>query len=721
MQNFEWIPFYRTFAEGLIPYCYKQAELVSGIRQAFDNVGIKQPTLDDDGSIQHMDPFTVFGLFNKTGMKDAKRIMIIEELCKVLHINVEAPKKFAGIPVLNPLNATFYPFSNKNDDAYFNKLWSLFAKGLQYADKPKPETKDDLKELIDFAITTKYNGNSKTTMALYWIAPETFINLDSRNEWYIYESGKLSKEFVLTLPKMKGMHLTGERYFEILEKVKAYLPQTSFSSFVDLSYEAWRYSEEVNKENKLKKASKSTADVEDGLADAGVRTVHYWLYAPGEGSRKWEEFYKAGIMAIGWDFIGNLNEYPTRESIAEKLREYGDSERSYKNDSLALWQFANSIQPGDVIYAKNGIYSVVGRGVVTSDYQYDDTVDEYYHMRQVNWTHKGEWPHPGKAVTKTLTDITQYTDYVKQLENLFQGEGSDIDQEEEMEIEYPSYTKEDFLNEVFMAETEFDTLNALLKKKKNVILQGAPGVGKTYTAKRLAYALMGEKNQDRVMMVQFHQSYSYEDFIEGFRPDGNGDGFIIKKGSFYQFCKKANDDLDHDYYFIIDEINRGNMSRIFGELFMLVEADKRGNALQLLYSDEKFSVPKNVYLIGTMNTADRSLALLDYALRRRFAFYDMKPGFDSAGFRMYRESKNNPKFNKLITQIKTLNDMISTDDTLGEGFCIGHSYFSNLSDVSDQTLDEIIDYELAPLLKEYWYDEKSKAEDAIFALKEAIK
>ena len=244
---------------------------------------------------------------------------------------------------------------------------------------------------------------------------------------------------------------------------------------------------------------------------------------------------------------------------------------------------------------------------------------------------------------------------------------------------------------------------------------------KTYTAKRLAYALMGEKNQDRVMMIQFHQSYSYEDFIEGFRPDSNGDGFIIKKGSFYQFCKKATDDLDHDYYFIIDEINRGNMSRIFGELFMLVEADKRGNALQLLYSDEKFSVPKNVYLIGTMNTADRSLALLDYALRRRFAFFDMKPGFDSAGFRVYRESKNNPKFNKLITQVKMLNDMITADDTLGEGFCIGHSYFSNLSDVSDQTLGEIIEFELAPLLKEYWYDEKSKAEDAIFALKEAIK
>ena len=162
MPNFEWIPFYRTFAEGLIPYCYRQPDLVAGIRQAFDSIGIKQPTLDEDGTLQHMDPFTVFGLFNKSGMKDSKRILVIEGLTKALDIKAEAPKSFDGIPVLSPLNSNFYPFSNKNDDAFFNKLWSLFITALKYADNPKPETKEELKELIDFAITTKYNGNSKS-------------------------------------------------------------------------------------------------------------------------------------------------------------------------------------------------------------------------------------------------------------------------------------------------------------------------------------------------------------------------------------------------------------------------------------------------------------------------------------------------------------------------------------------------------------------------------
>ena len=172
-------------------------------------------------------------------------------------------------------------------------------------------------------------------------------------------------------------------------------------------------------------------------------------------------------------------------------------------------------------------------------------------------------------------------------------------------------------------------------------MQGAPGVGKTFAAKRLAYSMMGVKDPNRVMMVQFHQSYSYEDFIEGFRPAATG--FELKKGPFYNFCKKAEDDLENDYYFIIDEINRGNLSKIFGELFMLVENDKRGISLQLLYSGDKFSVPENVYIIGMMNTADRSLAMLDYALRRRFAFFEFSPAFQTNGFRKYRQEKNNKK------------------------------------------------------------------------------
>ena len=272
-----------------------------------------------------------------------------------------------------------------------------------------------------------------------------------------------------------------------------------------------------------------------------------------------------------------------------------------------------------------------------------------------------------------------------------------------------------------MDMTDYTTLVGLIRTKKNVILQGAPGVGKTFAAKRLAYSMMGKKDQDRVMLVQFHQSYTYEDFIEGFRPTSAGSGFEIKKGSFYNFCKKAQEDLENEYFFIIDEINRGNLSKIFGELFMLIENDKRGNSLQLLYSDEKFNVPSNVYIIGMMNTADRSLAMLDYALRRRFAFYTMNPGFNSDGFRTYRTNLDNDKMNKLIACIENLNGIIAADESLGEGFCIGHSYFCNIDTVTDTVLSSIVEYELIPLLKEYWFDEPIKVKDWSNNLRSAIK
>ena len=318
---------------------------------------------------------------------------------------------------------------------------------------------------------------------------------------------------------------------------------------------------------------------------------------------------------------------------------------------------------------------------------------------------------------KTLTDITSYTDYVAKLNALF--ESDETDDVEGDEVSYPAYSKEKFLDEVYMDEASYNTLVGLVLNKKNVILQGAPGVGKTFAAKRLAYSIMKVKDPNRVMMVQFHQSYSYEDFIMGFRPSEKG--FELKHGAFYNFCKNAEIDSENEYFFIIDEINRGNLSKIFGELFMLIESDKRGVELQLLYSDEKFSVPDNVYIIGMMNTADRSLAMLDYALRRRFAFYEMKPGFNSKGFWEYRVGLKNIRFDKLIQCVEQLNTAIAEDESLGEGFCIGHSYFCNLTDVSEQSLSAIVEYELIPLLKEYWFDEPVKVKNWSDNLRSAIK
>ena len=468
--------------------------------------------------------------------------------------------------------------------------------------------------------------------------------------------------------------------------------------------------------------SDETAQTEEptkgaAVADGDIETKRYWIYSPGNGASIWDECYQKGIMAIGWGEIGDLTAYSSKDEMKQAMKEEIDPTLSYANAAHATWQFVHEMKPGDIVFAKKGMYHIIGRGVVESGYQFDPSREEYKNIRKVNWTHKGEWPHPGQAVMKTLTDITPYSDYVAQLNALF--ESDMIDDVEERVIEYPAYDAEDFLEEVFMDEGSYETLVGLIRNKKNVILQGAPGVGKTFAAKRLAYSMMGEKDPNRVMMVQFHQSYSYEDFIMGFRPSEKG--FELKHGAFYNFCKQAEIDSENEYFFIIDEINRGNLSKIFGELFMLIETDKRGFELRLLYSDEKFSVPGNVYIIGMMNTADRSLAMLDYALRRRFAFFEMKPGFDTDGFREYRMGLASEKFDRLINSIENLNSAIAADDSLGEGFCIGHSYFCNLKKITDQALSGIVEYELIPLLKEYWFDEPTKVKDWANILRSAIK
>lgn len=269
-----------------------------------------------------------------------------------------------------------------------------------------------------------------------------------------------------------------------------------------------------------------------------------------------------------------------------------------------------------------------------------------------------------------------------------------------------TYTKCDFLEEVYMTEIRYENLVSVLRNKKNIILQGAPGVGKTFAAKRLAYSMMGEKDESRIEFVQFHQNYSYEDFMMGYKPVD--DGFELKYGIFYRFCQKAANQPDKEYFFIIDEINRGNMSKIFGELLMLIERDYRDTKATLAYNGLSFSVPKNLYIIGMMNTADRSLAMIDYALRRRFSFFEVEPGFDSDGFVRYQNSLNNEDFNELVAKVKELNKEITLDKSLGKGFCIGHSYFCNCNDCTVEWLRSIVDYDILPMVSEYWFDDTIK-------------
>lgn len=436
---------------------------------------------------------------------------------------------------------------------------------------------------------------------------------------------------------------------------------------------------------------------------------HYWVLSAGEKAKLWEDFKENSIIAIGWDDweLGDLKEYNDRQNLADKIATI-DNQTSNKNNVLCLWQFANDIQIGDVVYIKDGRTKLLGRGIVKSDYKYDSNRETYKHIRNVEWTNIGEWESPYTQPVKTLTDATSFVDEINKMEEMMlnNNESSGIT----LNISYPKYTKDDYLNEVFQTEEEYENLKNLLLNKKNIILQGCPGVGKSYSAKRLAYSIMGKKDESRIAFIQFHQNYSYEDFIMGYKPCE--DGFILSKGVFYEFCKKAEADKDRSYFFIIDEINRGNLSKIFGELLLCIENNYRGFNVTLAYEDKKqlFNVPKNLYIIGMMNTADRSLAMMDYALRRRFSFYKMTPAFAKKGFQDYQKNLNNEEFNDVIGTIKQLNAEIEQDDSLGAGFCIGHSYFSNITKetCSTKCLNSIIKYDILPTLEEYWFDDKAR-------------
>jgi hypothetical protein len=432
----------------------------------------------------------------------------------------------------------------------------------------------------------------------------------------------------------------------------------------------------------------------------------WWMYAPGQGARFWESYADEGIMGLGWSELGCLDDYPDKEAIADRLRELKDEpEGSFKNDALACWAFAHVMKPGDIVIPKRGAREYLGYGIVESGYRYEPDRGEQPNVRNVRWVKRGSWMETQQPiVTKTLTDVTKYPEYIEHLRKLIIDESPFIDT--------PSA--------------------GAASRPRNYILYGPPGTGKTWSTSKIALALVEDRGfesyadesrdeirrrygalveEGLVEFVTFHQSYSYEEFIEGIRPAAveGGISYDVEPGIFKKLCDKARARPDRPHVLIIDEINRGNVARIFGELITLIEDDKREGApnaarSRLPYSQGQFSVPPNLFLVGTMNTADRSVEALDTALRRRFSFIEMLPDpglLSKAEFAAF----DKPDLGQLLRAINRRIECL-----LDRDHQIGHAYFMGVHEADDPEagLRQVFRDRVIPFLKEYFYNDPAK-------------
>jgi 5-methylcytosine-specific restriction protein B len=368
----------------------------------------------------------------------------------------------------------------------------------------------------------------------------------------------------------------------------------------------------------------------------------------------------------------------------------------------------------------------------TVEVEWDPSFNEkqwyFYTNRNALWRLRTDRTYRFNQHAEKLKDFVWYgkaQEYDWFLKHTQEADGFNESSGDSKEVVGQPYSVEDIIaSGVFLTEDDLNQILERLAAKKALILQGPPGVGKTFLARKLAYAVMKEVDNERLEMVQFHQSYSYDDFVRGYRPvSGKSGSFALQNGVFHNFCQKAMQDPDREYVFIIDEMNRGNLSQIFGELLMLIEHDKRGPefALPLVYQNEgepRFYIPSNLYLIGLMNVADRSLAMVDYALRRRFAFATLKPQYESSLFRQWLLDRSmHPNLVKLIAERMTvLNQKIKEDPLLGENYQIGHSFFcpkgDNFAGLDKNWFYGVVRTEIVPLLKEYWFDNQAKVGEA---------